>query len=623
MCVVLDGCEVQGAFELMLCDTQMMSRSDGAFYEKLEKALQPELTREGGADPVASSGSPALHPLSGLWFPSPVRAAGTAHAGALHAAPCAPCARHVKLDAATSPARKAKAGLKNGGKPVTLQDLLGWEGDIAIQCHDNPDADALASGWGLCRYLESRGRKPLLFYGGRSRISKPNLVKMVGAFGIPVRHCLGMERFAGLLLNVDCQHGAGNVQRVEADRIAVVDHHVQEKPLPELCLFQPGVGSCSVLVWSLLADAGFPLSRNLQTALLYGLYTDTNGYSESRHPLDRDMRDALTDIDEDLFSILRLSNMSEEGIRLAGRALETLAVDREARCATLDVEGCDPNVLGYISDLVLEVDGVDGVAVSSWQGDGGCKFSVRSAVREMPAPHLAQFIAQGLGSAGGHEAKAGGWISGEKFRALCAGTGVQDFMAERMRLFRQTHAVVDCSRPETLPSLEGFREYRKLKAVRGAVFGEDLCPAPSRLRVRTLEGDMEIASAGAVVVFGVVGEVYAMGRESFEKTYDLLDEPYSRPETPVKGYQPNVLDTGAGRLFSLEELVSLAHACVSRDESVIRARRLREGEHVLVFTRWDPRRPFAGGPSDWLACYGEGDFAVIGRDIFERSYQRI
>ncbi|MBQ1539367.1 MAG: toll/interleukin-1 receptor domain-containing protein [Desulfovibrio sp.] len=90
VCVVLDGCEVQGAFELMLCDTQMMSRSDGAFYEKLEKALQPELTREGGADPVASSGSPALQSLSGLWFPPPVRAAGTAHAGALHAAPCAP-----------------------------------------------------------------------------------------------------------------------------------------------------------------------------------------------------------------------------------------------------------------------------------------------------------------------------------------------------------------------------------------------------------------------------------------------------------------------------------------------------------------------------------------------------
>ena len=79
---------------------------------------------------------------------------------------------------------------------------------------------------------------------------------------------------------------------------------------------------------------------------------------------------------------------------------------------------------------------------------------------------------------------------------------------------------------------------------------------------------------------------------------------------------------GAGRLFSLEDLAGLAHACVSRDESLIRARRLGEGEHVLVFSRWDPRRPFAGGPGDWLACYGEGDFAVIGRDIFGRSYSK-
>ena len=39
---------------------------------------------------------------------------------------------------------------------------------------------------------------------------------------------------------------------------------------------------------------------------------------------------------------------------------------------------------------------------------------------------------------------------------------------------------------------------------------------------------------------------------------------------------------GAGRLFSLEELSGLAHACISRDESLIRARRLGEGEHVAV-----------------------------------------
>jgi hypothetical protein len=28
-------------------------------------------------------------------------------------------------------------------------------------------------------------------------------------------------------------------------------------------------------------------------------------------------------------------------------------------------------------------------------------------------------------------------------------------------------------------------------------------------------------------------------------------------------------------------------------------------------------------PGEWLACYGEGDFAVIGRDIFGRSYSKV
>jgi hypothetical protein len=51
VCVVLDGSRAQGSFELMLCDTQMMNHGGSAFFERLEKALRPELTREGGAAP--------------------------------------------------------------------------------------------------------------------------------------------------------------------------------------------------------------------------------------------------------------------------------------------------------------------------------------------------------------------------------------------------------------------------------------------------------------------------------------------------------------------------------------------------------------------------------------------
>ncbi len=48
ICVVLDGCRVTGAFELMLCDTQMLDLGDSAFYDKLKNALRPDETREEG-----------------------------------------------------------------------------------------------------------------------------------------------------------------------------------------------------------------------------------------------------------------------------------------------------------------------------------------------------------------------------------------------------------------------------------------------------------------------------------------------------------------------------------------------------------------------------------------------
>ena len=38
---------------------------------------------------------------------------------------------------------------------------------IVIQCHDNPDADTLGSGYALWWYLKKLGKSPRLIYGGR------------------------------------------------------------------------------------------------------------------------------------------------------------------------------------------------------------------------------------------------------------------------------------------------------------------------------------------------------------------------------------------------------------------------------------------------------------------------
>ena len=42
---------------------------------------------------------------------------------------------------------------------MKLSDLLKFD-NIIVQCHDDPDADALASGFGVYEYLRMNGKSP-------------------------------------------------------------------------------------------------------------------------------------------------------------------------------------------------------------------------------------------------------------------------------------------------------------------------------------------------------------------------------------------------------------------------------------------------------------------------------
>lgn len=86
---------------------------------------------------------------------------------------------------------------------MRLRDLLNYD-NIVIQCHDNPDADAIASGFAVYLYLKEHGKLPQLIYGGVSRIRKTNLVMMVEDLHIPIRHVETLEE-TELLVMVDCQ----------------------------------------------------------------------------------------------------------------------------------------------------------------------------------------------------------------------------------------------------------------------------------------------------------------------------------------------------------------------------------------------------------------------------------
>ena len=69
----------------------------------------------------------------------------------------------------------------------SLKELLNYD-DIAVQCHDYPDADALASAYAIYLYLIENGKKARILYSGNVGITKPNLLKMVELLSIQAEY---------------------------------------------------------------------------------------------------------------------------------------------------------------------------------------------------------------------------------------------------------------------------------------------------------------------------------------------------------------------------------------------------------------------------------------------------
>ena len=243
---------------------------------------------------------------------------------------------------------------------MRLKDLEGFN-PITIQCHNNPDADALGSGYGLYCYFKKLDKDVRLVYSGPSQITKSNLKLMVEKLDIPIEYIDPSKeenlKVDGLLITTDCQYGAGNVTKLEADVTSTIDHHQIEIEGDELTYIYPGLGSCSTLVWKLLNDEGYKVTdeEGLGTALYYGLYTDTNQFSELHNPLDKDLRDGI-EYNNSLITLFKNSNITLSELEIAGIAMLRCGFNEEHEFAVIKSQPCDPNILGLISDFLLQVD---------------------------------------------------------------------------------------------------------------------------------------------------------------------------------------------------------------------------------------------------------------------------
>ncbi len=491
---------------------------------------------------------------------------------------------------------------------------------VLIQCHNIPDADSIASGLALLRYFTAQGREARLVYAGPAAVSKPNLTEMLRLLGIPLEYLgRGPHRLAEiapaaqspLLITADCQQGAGNVDKIECETVCVIDHHLPEGTLPPLSAVEPYLGSCCTVVWRLLCQAGFSLAgqEDLCTALYYGLYTDTNSLSELFHPTDRDMMESLP-FNPDTIRWLKNNNLTRDELVIAGNALIETHHSESPPYSLFRAGPCDPNILGFISDLTMQAQGV-AVCAGFNEINGGVKLSVRSCTNEVMANELAAFLAAGHGSGGGNREKAGGFLH-------WAGGDAMEYLENRLRAYFQSYDTVVSG--QGLPALAAAPLYCKKPVPVGYVALNSLFPEGCLVTLRTMEGDAAFpVSAESYVMIGVEGECYPIDRAVFTKRYQPRPGPFSLlpGATGESYYPPLVRDRQSGVSHSLLEH---ARPCLPCGETFVRA--LPLAKTTKVFAKWYKEGYMLGQVGDYLAARREApeDVYIINGRIFAATY---
>jgi phosphoesterase RecJ-like protein len=282
---------------------------------------------------------------------------------------------------------------------------------IMVTTHLRPDGDAVGSLLGLGLALEDAGKT----------------VQMVSLDGIPstFKRLPGSARVRkkpegvfDLLIAVDCAEfkRAGETFDSLGKPGINIDHHITNDHFADLNLIDVEQAATCAILFDHLADWGLKLTRDIASALLTGIITDTLGFrTTSTTPrVLRQAADLLdTGIDMHELYMRGLVRKSFGAARYWGAGLSSIQRANGMVWATLELE--DRKTSGYTTnddaDLINHLSAIDDSSVALIfveQHHGKVKVSWRA---QKPGLDVAR-VAQQFGG-GGHQAAAGAELAGE------------------------------------------------------------------------------------------------------------------------------------------------------------------------------------------------------------------
>lgn len=295
-----------------------------------------------------------------------------------------------------------------------LLEILSDYEEVLIVMHDNPDPDAISSGWALVCLIEERLDKPARLIGGGAIVRAENK-HMVDLLSPPIQlvESLAVNHRTATIL-VDCSVGTTNqlLTRAGIEPIAVIDHHQNGKngtttPFKDV---RPDVAASACITAGYLREQGIDPGVKLATAILYAIRTETTGSGTFHSRFDRSVVKWLAPMaDPALLAEIQNAPLEPEYFGDLSLAMQcTFVYDDAAFCFLPRAHGAE--IVGEVADLLVRCRGIDRVLCAAIVGDD-LLLSARTKEDSDNASRLLQATLGELGGCGGHAHRAGGKIN--------------------------------------------------------------------------------------------------------------------------------------------------------------------------------------------------------------------
>jgi len=199
------------------------------------------------------------------------------------------------------------------------------DGTLAIIVHDNPDPDAISSAMALKEIAKSIGVESKILYRGESGYQENKA--LINLLKIPLERIekYSLEDFNKIALIEGSIPGVNNFLPKESEIGIIIDHHPadMEKVNAEYIDIRPNLGATATIMTKYLQELDIPIKKELATALIYGIRTDTNDFKRNTDPSDLTSAAFLYPLaDHDILAQIETPPMSSDTLDVLGDAIK-------------------------------------------------------------------------------------------------------------------------------------------------------------------------------------------------------------------------------------------------------------------------------------------------------------